>query len=246
MLDPYRAKAYDLSFEWYFAEDALVSLALFQKDIDSFVQIVRSTDNFSNNGLGLPDSVAIAACGTIIPDPTACLADWQFSVPTNTDGGDLKGFEISYQQPFSFLPGFFSHFGMILNYTGVESEIEYLLPTGAVAAKEDLTGLSKSAYNATLYWENERFSARVSAAYRDEFLTTVPGRNGNDLEGTAETLTIDASSSFTVNDNLTLTLEALNLTDQFQDQYVGDSDSDRMSYYHHQGRQFLLGARYKF
>jgi TonB-dependent receptor len=245
-LDPYRAKAYDLSFEWYFAEDSLLSLALFQKDIDSFVQIVRATDDFSNNPLGLPDSVALAACGTAIPDPAQCLAGWQFSLPTNTDGGDLTGFEISYQQPFSFLPGFFSHFGMILNYTGVESEIEYRAADGSLATKDDLTGLSKSAYNATLYWENEKFSARVSAAYRDEYLTTIPGRNGNDLEGTAETLTIDASSSFTVNDNLTLTLEALNLTDQFQDQYVGSSTAERLSYYHHQGRQFLLGARYKF
>lgn len=244
-LDPYRAKAYDLSFEWYFAEDSLLSLALFQKDIDSFVQIIRATDDFQNNPLGLPDSVALAACGTAIPDPAQCLTGWQFSLPTNTDGGDLKGFEISYQQPFSFLPGFWSNFGLILNYTGVESEIEYLSQTGALAAKEDLTGLSKSAYNATLYWENEKFSARVSTAYRDEFLTTIPGRNGNDVEGTAETLTVDASSSFTVNDNLTLTLEALNLTDEFQDQYV-DSTGNRLSYYHHQGRQFLLGARYKF
>lgn len=245
LLNPYRAKAYDLSFEWYFAEDSLLSLALFMKDIDSFVQTIRSTDSFSNNTLSLPDSVALAACGTAIPDPATCLSGWQFSLPTNTDGGDLKGFEISYQQPFSFLPGFFSHFGLILNYTGVESEIEYLSATGAVAAKDDLTGLSKSAYNATLYWENEKFSARVSAAYRDEYLTTVPGRNNNDVEGTAETLTIDASSSLTVNDHLVLTLEALNLTDEFQDQYV-DSNGDRLSYYHHQGRQYLLGARYKF
>lgn len=244
LLDPYRAKAYDLSFEWYFAEDALLSLALFQKDVDSFVQVVRSSGTFSSNPLALPDSVAIAACGTAIPDPATCVSGWQFAVPTNTDGGEVKGFEISYQQPFSFLPGFLSNFGLILNYTGVESEIEYLAADGSVT-KDDLTGLSKSAYNATLYWENERFSARVSAAYRDEFLTTVPGRNNNDVEGTIETLTIDASSTFTVNDNLDLTLEALNLTDEFQDQYV-DSNGDRMSYYHHQGRQYLLGARYKF
>ena len=245
LLEPYLAKAYDLSFEWYFAKDSLLSLALFQKDIDSFVQVIRSSGNFSSNTLGLPDSVALAACGTAIPDPATCLADWQFSLPSNTPGGDLKGFEISYQQPFSFLPGFWSNFGLILNYTGVESEIQYLTPTGAPAAKEDLTGLSKSAYNATLYWENEKFSARVSAAYRDEYLTTVPGRNGNDVEGTADTLTIDASSTWTVNDNFGITLEALNLTDQFQDQYV-DSRGDRLSYYHHQGRQYLLGARYKF
>lgn len=252
-LNPYRAKAYDLAFEWYFAKDSLLSLALFQKDVESFVQIVRATDDFSNNTLGLPDSVAIAACGTAIPDPVACLGGWQFNLPTNTNGGDVKGFEISYQQPFSFLPGFLSHFGLILNYTGVESEIEYFSPPVIVngvalpqrIVKDDLTGLSKSAYNATLYWENEVFGARVSAAYRDDYLTTVPGRNNNDVEGTIETLSIDFSASWSVMENLDLTLEALNLTDEFQDQYVG-SQADRLSYYHHQGRQYLVGARYKF
>lgn len=251
-LNPYRAKAYDLAFEWYFAKDSLLSLALFKKDIGSFVQIVRATDNFSNNTLDLPDSVALATCGPLVP-ATTCLENWQFSLPTNTDGGDVKGFEISYQQPFSFLPGFFSHFGLILNYTGVESEIEYLAPPATVngvplpqgTVKEDLTGLSKSAYNATLYWENDIFGARVSAAYRDDYLTTVPGRNNNDVEGTIETLNVDFSATWTVMPALDITLEALNLTDEFQDQYVG-SQADRLSYYHHQGRQYLLGARYKF
>jgi iron complex outermembrane recepter protein len=253
LLDPYRAKSYDLAFEWYFAQDSMLSVALFLKEIDSFVQTVRSTDSFSNNTLGLPDSVALAVCGTAIPDPIACLGGWQFSVPSNTDGGDLKGFEINYQQPLSFLPGFFSHFGLLLNYTGVESEIEYLAPPVIVngvaqpqtTVTDDLTGLSKSAYNATLYWENEVVSTRVSAAYREEYLTTVPGRNNNNVEGTAETLSIDASASWSVTDSLDLTLEALNLTDEFQDQWV-DSNGDRLSYYHHQGRQYLLGARYKF
>jgi TonB-dependent receptor len=252
-LNPYRAKSYDLAFEWYFAKDSLLSLALFKKDISSFVQIVRGSDDFSNNTLGLPDSVALAVCGTSIPDPVECLAGWQFNLPTNTDGGDVKGFEISYQQPFSFLPGFFSHFGLILNYTGVESEIEYLsppviiggVPQPQVTVKDDLTGLSKSAYNATLYWENETFSARVAAAYRDDYLTTVPGRNNNDVEGTIETLNLDFSATWTVMPALDITLEALNLTDEFQDQFVG-AQSDRLSYYHHQGRQYLLGARFKF
>lgn len=246
-LNPYRARSYDLGFEWYFAPESLLSLALFYKDISSFVQTIRSSDSFSNNSLGLPDSVALAACGTAIPDPATCLAGWQFNLPTNTDGGNLKGYEISYQQPFSFLPGFASHFGLILNYTGVESEIEYVKLVGqdTTFIKDRLTGLSESAFNATLYWESEVFGARVSAAYRDEYLTTVPGRNNNDVEGTEETLNLDFSATWTVMPNLDLTLEALNLTDEFQDQWV-DEGGDRLSYYHHQGRQFLIGARYKF
>ncbi len=242
-LEPFRAKAYDFAVEWYFAPESLLSAAIFYKDIESFVQTIRETRPFTGNPLGLPDSVAVAACGAVAGCSPS--SDWQFNLPSNTPGGDLKGFEISYQQPFSFLPGIFSNFGTVLNYTGVESEIDYLNATGAVAATADLTGLSKRAYNATLYFDNNVFSARLAAAFRSDYLTTVPGRNGNDLEGTAETFNLDFSSSYNINDNFTVTLEALNLTDEVDDQWV-DAVGNRLSYYHHQGRQYFLGARFKF
>lgn len=235
-LEPFRAKTADLSFEWYFAPESLVSLALFYKDIDTFVQTSRETRPFSSSGLS---PSLLEGTGASVND------DFQFNVPLNTPGGPLKGFELGYQQPFTFLPGFWSNFGTQLNYTYVESKIQYLTSTGANSLNTDLTGLSKYAYNATLYFETEKFSARVSAAFRDEYLTTVPGRNGADVEGTKETLNIDASISYRINDQWELSLEGLNLTDEYSDQWV-DSIGDRVSVYHHTGRQYLLGARYKF
>jgi iron complex outermembrane recepter protein len=239
-IDPTRAKAYDMSFEWYFAQESLLSLALFYKDIESRAVGVTLTDQvFTGNPFGIPDSVAVAACGAL-PNCAPNLPIWTFNTTANGPGGDLKGFEVSYQQPFVFLPGFWSNFGVQLNYTGVDSEIQY-----AAGLTEDLVGLSRNAYNATLYYETERFGARVSAAYRDEYLTQVPGRNGNDVEGTADVTTLDASARYTVFKNLDLTFEGINLTDEFEDQYV-DSVGNRLSYYHHTGRSYLLGARYKF
>jgi TonB-dependent receptor len=239
-IDPTRAKAYDLGFEWYFAPESLLSLALFYKDIESRAVGVTLTDvPFTNNPFGIPDSVAVAACGGQ-PNCAPELANWTFNTTANGPGGDLKGFEIGYQQPFAFLPGFWSNFGMQLNYTGVDSKITY-----DQGVREDLVGLSRSAFNATLYYEVERFGARVSAAYRDEYLTQVPGRNGNDVEGTADVMQIDASARYSVTDSLTVTLEGINLTDEFEDQWV-DSVGDRLSYYHHTGRSILLGARYQF
>jgi iron complex outermembrane recepter protein len=242
-LDPFRATAYDLGVEWYFAPESLLSVAVFYKDIDTFVQTIREVRPFTGNPLGLPDSVATAACGTTVGCSPS--ADWQFNLPANTPGGDLTGFEISYQQPFSFLPGIWSNFGTVLNYTSVESEIDYLDATGAVVTSTDLTGLSKNAFNATLYYDDKTFSARIAAAYRSDYLTTVPGRNGNDVEGTASTLNVDFSSSYKLNDNFTLSLEALNLTDEVDDQWV-DSVGNRLSYYHHQGRTYFVGARFKY
>ena len=242
-LEPFRANAYDLALEWYFAPESLVSVALFYKDISTFVQTARETRPFTGNPFGLPDSIATAACGAQAGCTPA--ADWQFNFPLNTPGGPLKGFEVSYQQPFTFLPGIWSNFGTILNYTGVESEITYLSATGGPAITDDLTGLSEDAFNATLYFDNKTFTARVSAAYRSDYLTQIPGRDGNDVEGTASTLNIDFSTSYNINDNFAVSLEALNLTDEVQDQWV-DSVGNRLSYYHHQGRQFYVGGRFKY
>ncbi len=243
-LDPYRATAYDFSVEWYFDQTSLLSVALFRKDIDSLVQSLQTNTTFTGNTFGLPDSVAIAACGTT--NGCSPSAQWTFTAPTNTPGGTLDGFEINYQQPLHFLPGFLSNSGLLLNYTSVSSSIEYLNGAGAVVATRDLTGLSRTSYNATLYYEDDSWSARVSAAYRDDYLTRIPGSEaGTDADGTKATLNVDASIQYTVNDNFRVTLEGVNLTDEYQDQF-NDSVAERSSFYHHTGREFTLGLRYTY
>ncbi|MFL6620536.1 MAG: TonB-dependent receptor, partial [Povalibacter sp.] len=121
--------------------------------------------------------------------------------------------------------------------------------------ENDLINLSRNAYNATLYWENDKFSIRTSAAYRDRYLTTVPASNAGvanattpvlqDAEGTNETLNVDLSASWNLNDHLTFSLEGLNLTDEYNDQFI-DTNADRPVVYTHTGRQYFFGARYKF
>ncbi len=244
-LDPFRANTIDLSVEWYFAEDSLISVAFFYKDIGSFIQTIREARPFTGNPLGLPDSVATAACpgGVNTPGCNPSL-DWQFAIPQNTPGGPLKGIEIGYQQPFRFLPGFLANTGFTGNITFVDSEVTYLNATGGVTAVDQLTGLSERSWNATLYYEDDHLSARVSAAYRSEYLTTIPGRDGNLSESTGATLNIDMSAAYAFNDQWKLTFEGLNLTDEENDQFL--SPDDRSSFYHHYGRQFMLGFRYTY
>lgn len=237
LLEPTRATTYDAAIEWYFAPESILSLGVFHKKIESFVTTQAVTAPFTGNPYGIPDSVAIAACGTVAGCSPS--AQWVFNQPVNTNGGDLTGFEVSYQQPFAFLPGFWSNFGVMANYTFVNSEIEY--PGGIT---NTLTELSKNAYNGTLYYEDDRFSARVSGTYRDGYLTQVPGRNGNAIEGVVDTLNIDASASWQVSESFALTLEGINLTDEVATQYVGDNNL--VSVHHHTGRQVFAGFRYKF
>ncbi|MET0309222.1 MAG: TonB-dependent receptor, partial [Sphingomonas sp.] len=233
-LDPYRASAYDASVEWYFQPGALLSVALFQKNISSFVttQVVNGT--FTGNPFDIPDSVAVAACGSV-PNCSPDLNNWQFSTPTNTQGGRLRGFEINYQQPLTFLPSFLHNTGLLLNFTDVTSKINY----PGVAQKMDLTGLSHYSANGTLYYEDKRISTRISIAYRSKYLTQVPGREvGTDVDGTDSTVNVDASFQYTLTKNFKLTLEAINITNQPQNLY--DDSRDLLNTYHYTGREFLF------
>src|SRR5690606_36996123 len=113
---------------------------------------------------GLPASL-LDGTGATVND------EFTFSIPLNTPGGELHGVEANYTQPFTFLPGKWSNLGVQLNYTWVESKIQYLNGQGQAVMKNDLTGLSPTSWNATLFYEGEVWSGRVSATNRDDYLT---------------------------------------------------------------------------
>lgn len=243
-LEPFRANTYDLSVEWYFAEESLLSFAYFYKDIDTYIQILRQDLPYTALTALNPSAFAPSFCtGACSPSQI-----FQLTAAVNTEGGPLKGFEVSFQQPFRFLPGALGNTGVQLNYTHVESEIDYcanaLCTTFQTA---DLINLSPASWNATLYYEDDRLSARISAAARDGYTQNVPGRNGNQIEGKMETFNLDASASYQITDDVEVTFEALNLTDEANHQFVGDGlERQSTSVYHHTGRQYFVGARYRF
>jgi iron complex outermembrane receptor protein len=240
-LEPTRARTYDLALEWYFDEGALLSGAVFYKDIETFVQTLVETMPYNQSGLPLELLAGTRLTGE---------EDFSFTHPVNTEGGPLKGFEINYQQPLKFLPGAWSNLGLLLNYTYVDSEIDYVTSLNGTTppVTNDLVNLSNRAWNATLYYEGGGISVRTSAAYRDRYLTTVPATNApaiQDAEGTNETLNLDLAASYAINEHLSISLEGLNLTDEVNDQFI-DTTTDRVVVYTHTGRQFFVGASYKF
>jgi TonB-dependent receptor len=251
LINPTEATTYDLAAEWYFAPESAIILGLFYKDINSFVATTAQQIPF--NQLGLPEALLT---GTNV-QPSELFTVTQ---PVNSKGGSLKGAEIGLQMPFRFLPGPFNNLGLLANYTYVDSDIEYPLTSAANSPTiiRPLVNLSKHAANATLYYEDKLFSIRGSVSYRSGYLTNVPGRNGvsppnpaaaqptfNDVEGTNSTVNVDMSASFNITPRIALTFEGVNLTDQYVDQYI-DSQANRLSVYHHTGRQFYAGVRFKF
>jgi TonB-dependent receptor len=250
-LDPTRATALDAATEWYFADGSLLSLAVFWKDIDSFP--IRSSRRGTFASTGLPHSViqplspadvsgpeAEGTCG----DPAGC---WAISELSNGPGSKVKGLEIGFQAPFRAfyggLPPVIRDMGILANYTYVNSRADYTYFGNTV--RERLIGLSNGQYNATFYYDDSKFSARASLAYRSDFLTGGPNSQGNLWDFTEASTRLDASTSYNVNDHLKVSLEALNLTDApFSSK--ADIDAERRVLYNKFGRTYLLGARVSY
>jgi len=261
-VDPITSTNYDASFEWYFAPESAIVIGLFYRDVSSF--IANTVQSIPFNQLGLPIALITGPNGQLLIQPTDLITVTQ---PVNSDGGTVKGFEVGLQLPFRFWGGLLHNMGIQANYTYAKSNIEYPLSTApnAPVVIRSLTDLSRHAVNFTLYYEDSRFSLRGSLAYRSGYLQTggVPGRNGvapgngpvfnpnagqptfNDVEGVHGTINVDLSASYRINDHFQLTAEAINITDEYVDQYI-DSAADRLSVYHHTGRQYWFGIRYTY
>jgi TonB-dependent receptor len=246
-LEPTKAKTYDLGIEWYFENEGVFAVALFRKDVASQVQNLRQTKTFLETGLPVQAAIDACAAGPGYGAEFGCdeFVNWETTTPLNGPGGAINGFEIIFQTPFSFLPAFWQDFGVMANYTQVKGKLDYVNTAGEVLATRTLQGLSEKSHSATVYYEKDAFSARVSMAYRSDYLSNAIGRNGNDMEGTNPTTNIDAAMSYKINEQMQVTFEALNLTDEVDDQWV-DSKGNRLSYYHSTGRQYYLGLKYKY
>lgn len=207
-LKPIRSTQFDLSGEWYFSKVGQLSLSLFHKELSDVWTNGFYTAEVENNGVTVPVSVA---------------------APINSDQkGKMKGAELAYQQFFDMLPGFWSGFGIGANYTYIESqgvEQSVLDPngTGGVANQTPrvntrflpLVNLSRDNINFQLMYAKGPIDARIAYSWRSRYLLTVrdvitpfsPVYN-------EETGQLDASFLYSINDNVKIGLQGVNLLDE--------------------------------
>jgi iron complex outermembrane receptor protein len=100
-LDPFIANQADVSFEWYFRPEALASVAVFYKDVDSHIGYTTEPVTI--------DGITYAVTG-----------------PFNGKGGGITGAEFTFQTPFS---GAFRDFGIYANYAIVDTDVKEFYPS---------------------------------------------------------------------------------------------------------------------
>jgi TonB-dependent receptor len=248
-LEPIESDSIDLGIEWYFAEESLLAFTWFTKDITGFIA--------PETVLGVlpPDIAAIVALEPEYDptdpdfDPTArdpFTDPWNLERPVNAQDADVDGYEIIYQQPFVFLPGFWSNFGLIANYTHVESEAVF--ESGTISKVSSLPGLSEESYNLTLYYETDAWGARVSTNKRDDYVTQVSGSNGNVQEKNTGPTRVDLSAFYNVTDDISVRLEVINFNEEEERNYTTgiNGNHNLVREFNSTGREVYLGIRVDF
>lgn len=243
-LDPWRANAFDLSWEKYFGSRAYVAAAFFYKDLRSYI-FTQTRDGYDFTDLLVgyvppPGSAPVLSTGTM-------------TAPFNGGGGTLKGIELTGSLPLDLFAPVLEGFGVVASASFNDSSIEVLDPESASSVGSgpiDLPGLSKRVYNFTVYYERNGFEFRVNNRRRSDFIGEIGNFDGNrTLRYVVGENITDAQVSYSFAagsglEGLSLLLQASNLTDEAYRTYAGSKD--RPLEYIKWGRTLLIGASYKF
>ena len=236
-LEPFESLNIDTSYEYYFDDDSgAFAVGIFYKDIENF--IVSETIEVPYGELGLPTE--------FLGDGQDENTIYQFATSINGNDTTIKGVEFSVQKDFNFLPEPFNNLGVVANYTYADGEILYSNVQGeGVDQVKSFPGLSKNSYNFTLYYETEEFGARVALANRGQYIQTVEaGLGDEDERGFHETTHVDFSAFYQLSENLKITIEGVNLTNEREEQY--SDSSDRPYNTTTSGRSYYVGGTYTF
>lgn len=231
-LRPWIANAVDISIEKYFGRRGYVALALFYKDLESYIYDEQTLTDFT----GYPYTGPIA--------PT--LRQGYLSTPQNGEGGSLSGAEFAVSVPFDILWEPLEGFGATFSASYTESDIV----SNPGNPSQPLPGLSEKVANLTVYYERHGFQARISNRYRSEFLGELSGVGTDRIQRMvgAESV-VDAQIGYEFQsgpmEGLSLLAQVNNLTDE-QFKTFENGDERRVIDYQQYGRTFLVGVNYRY
>ena len=237
-LRPLKANQFDFAYENYFASDGYFAANFYFKDLTNWHEDVQTVTDFTNVYVpGFHQSSDGKA-------PTGFLG----GVSSTADGltGFVRGYELQASVPLRVINKSLDGFGVVMSGTFLRGKLD--LPKGQ---DNRIPGLSKESYSATVYYEHEGFSVRISGTKRSPFLTETRGLSLS-LVGTSDTgsTLVDAQISYDFSkagikslEGLTVSLQGQNLTDQNTIQSNGPLQVTKFQSF---GANYLLNLNYKF
>ncbi|MGE6452961.1 TonB-dependent receptor [Shewanella baltica] len=167
----------------------------------------------------------IEGCGASESEWDKC----RVTAPANGGSGSVTGLEIQLQHNFE------SGFGFLTNYTYVDSK-----STRPDGTEQMIEGVSENSFNGSLFYEDDLFSARIAYNWRSEYLGV--GNIQNVLNDSYQQ--VDASIIWHAMENLDVSLEGVNLTNEVVQSY--DIKYGLTQNTIEFGSRYFVGASYKF
>jgi iron complex outermembrane receptor protein len=220
-LKPYRTWSYDLSAEYYPRRGTILSLALFKKDIDSWIYQGSRQFTVGNNSF-----IQI--------------------LPINGKPAHIDGVELNATSVFDFLPGFLSGFGAQANLTYANGHID--ADPLANRPQRAFEGLSKWTYNLVLFYEKGPFGIRAAYNSRSPYVSVADLRGQGTQEVRSQRFsTLDLQANYQITRTFSVYATAINVLDEADRSTVTlYSGGTYPLTYSESGRRFALGVRAAF
>jgi iron complex outermembrane receptor protein len=157
---------------------------------------------------------------------------YDVSRPNNAGGAEVKGFTAAFQQSFD------NGLGLLANYTYADAQAD---------SGDPLPYASENQVNVSPFFENDRWSARVTYSWRSKYYTSID--RGNYLV-TDDYDSLDASVSYRINEFLSVGLDGMNLLDSEYYTYAefpGVANTDKLVRgAYRTGRRLMASLRVQF
>ncbi|HEV7357336.1 MAG TPA: TonB-dependent receptor [Steroidobacteraceae bacterium] len=246
-LAPWRADAFDVSYEKYFENRAIISVAGFYKKLKSYIYDIQNPFDFTTqNAAASPLNPCIIG-GVSQPCPEQAIGT--MTTPQNGTGGRVDGVELAFSVPGELFWDALEGFGASGSVSQTASSIA--IPgqvAGSAAQNITLPGLSKTVWQATVYYERAGFSARLATTYRSNYVGEITDFAG---DRALEYVRHEQISAFQTGYDFQqgplrgfgVVFQIDNLTNTPFIDYA--AVTSRVRDYETYGRVFFLGARYK-
>ena len=220
-LDALESANFDLGVSHYMGSTSVVSAALFYKDISNFIY---ESDIAGSAGYEDYDEVITFQ---------------------NGDNADLKGLELAFSHQFSSLPAPFNGLLMSANatFTSSDATVSGFVDGELTERDIQLPNQSDVTGNFIVGYENDVYSVRLATNYKSEYLAEVNSLE-NDLSDVYQSsqTQMDLNAAYNATDNLKVTFEIANLTDE---PYYSYQNKERYNaQYEDYGPTYRLGVRF--
>ncbi|HKB89401.1 MAG TPA: TonB-dependent receptor, partial [Opitutaceae bacterium] len=161
-LNPTKAASYDISIEHYMGSAGVISVGGFYKKLSDYIV---SDVSFLNNTNPLVSGFGFTGSKPIL-----------YQSFTNVSNAYAQGVELSYEERFKKLPGYFAGLGVSGNYTYVKSKFD-IRP----GESHTLPSTARGTYNASVFYELNPVSVRLSLSHVDKYLSGIGPDSTQDL-----------------------------------------------------------------